>query len=195
MAKTNNELVEVARAALEYIDALPNEVVASLPVMPGFDRDWAENTLTFFSNPCSEQESAFYVGFDRCQDENVLENVNLSLQPDVKAAMEKIAGALGANVRDKFEPYLDVPREVLEQVITPLIPPSTRSVVDMSGVELPERLLLNQGRSSAPDFIIYECDDCGALSVDEHESTCHCMGPKRTWTAIPVSKVSGGKDE
>lgn len=39
------ELVAVARAALDYIDALPKEVVASLPAMPGFDRDWAENVL------------------------------------------------------------------------------------------------------------------------------------------------------
>lgn len=36
---------DVARAALDYIDALPPEVVASLPAMPGFDRDWAENVL------------------------------------------------------------------------------------------------------------------------------------------------------
>lgn len=39
-------LVEVARAALDYIDALPKDVVASLPAMPGFDRDWAENVLS-----------------------------------------------------------------------------------------------------------------------------------------------------
>lgn len=144
------ESKDVARAALDYIDALPKEVVASLPVMPGFDRDWAENTLTFFSNPCSEQESAFYQRYTA-----------------------------------------PVPNEVLEQVI----PTDTRFMVDKSNVEQPESVPSNQGRSSAPDFIIYECDDCGALSVDEHESTCHCMGPKRTWTAIPVSKVSGGKDE
>ncbi|WP_190320718.1 hypothetical protein [Enterobacter bugandensis] len=39
------EAVKVARAALDYIDALPPDVVASLPAMPGFDRDWAENVL------------------------------------------------------------------------------------------------------------------------------------------------------
>lgn len=38
-------VAEVARAALEYIDALPSDVVAALPAMPGFDRDWANNVL------------------------------------------------------------------------------------------------------------------------------------------------------
>ena len=42
---TNSELAEVARAALDYIDALPGDVVAKLPVMPGFDRDWAESAI------------------------------------------------------------------------------------------------------------------------------------------------------
>lgn len=75
----SKELAKVARAALDYIDALPKDVVATLPAMPGFDRDWAENVLT---------------------------DVNL-----------------------------DVPREVLEQVI----PMDNRYVVDMSGIEsMPE---------------------------------------------------------
>lgn len=37
------ELQCVARAALEYIDALPEDLV--LQAMPGFDRDWADSTL------------------------------------------------------------------------------------------------------------------------------------------------------
>lgn len=45
MTEKINEVVCVARAALDYIDALPKDVVASLPAMPGFDRDWAENVL------------------------------------------------------------------------------------------------------------------------------------------------------
>lgn len=40
-----NELLEVAKAMREYIDALPADVVASLPVMPGFDRDWADEVI------------------------------------------------------------------------------------------------------------------------------------------------------
>lgn len=39
------ELLEVAKAALEYIDALPLDVVDSLPGMPGFDRDWANRVI------------------------------------------------------------------------------------------------------------------------------------------------------
>lgn len=45
---TNANLKEagvVARAALEYIDAIPAEIATTFPVMPGFDRDWAENVL------------------------------------------------------------------------------------------------------------------------------------------------------
>ncbi|NYU08104.1 hypothetical protein A8O28_04575, partial [Enterobacteriaceae bacterium CCUG 67584] len=41
----HNEVALVARTALDYIDALPKDVVATLPAMPGFDRDWAENVL------------------------------------------------------------------------------------------------------------------------------------------------------
>ena len=45
MNTLSNEIAQVARAALDYIDALPPEVVAQLPTMPGFDRDWAEDAL------------------------------------------------------------------------------------------------------------------------------------------------------
>lgn len=41
-----SETVEVAQAALNYIDALPADIAAALPAMPGFDRDWAENVLS-----------------------------------------------------------------------------------------------------------------------------------------------------
>jgi len=39
------ELISVAQAALDYIDALPSDVVAKFPAMPGFDRDWATNVI------------------------------------------------------------------------------------------------------------------------------------------------------
>ncbi|EAT3775106.1 hypothetical protein EQ442_22810 [Salmonella enterica] len=41
----------VARAALQYIDALPSEVVSTLPAMPGFDRDWADEVLALATSP------------------------------------------------------------------------------------------------------------------------------------------------
>lgn len=41
----SHEVLNVARAALDYIDALPREIVAALPAMPGFDRDWADSVL------------------------------------------------------------------------------------------------------------------------------------------------------
>ncbi|CAI0911343.1 hypothetical protein [Serratia quinivorans] len=46
MTKTlTTELLSVARAMRDYIDALPSDVVASLPTMPGFDRDWADEVI------------------------------------------------------------------------------------------------------------------------------------------------------
>lgn len=39
------ELISVAQAALDYIDALPSDMVASLHTMPGFDRDWATEVI------------------------------------------------------------------------------------------------------------------------------------------------------
>lgn len=41
----------VARAALQYIDALPSELVSTLPAMPGFDRDWADEVLALATSP------------------------------------------------------------------------------------------------------------------------------------------------
>lgn len=43
VADGNLEIKAALSAALEYIDALPNDI--ELPVMPGFDRDWAEGLL------------------------------------------------------------------------------------------------------------------------------------------------------
>ena len=39
----HTELLKLAQAALEYIDAIPKDIV--LPAMPGFDRDWASDVL------------------------------------------------------------------------------------------------------------------------------------------------------
>jgi len=46
-----------------------------------------------------------------------------------------------------------------------------------------------QTEMASPDFIIYQCDDCGGMMVDEHETNCHCSGPKGTWTMIPVVRT------
>lgn len=40
-----NELRSALSAALEWIDAIPKEVAAKLPTMPGFDRDWANSLI------------------------------------------------------------------------------------------------------------------------------------------------------
>lgn len=40
------ELVKVAKAALQYIDAIPKEVADAFPTMPSFNRDWAEGVIS-----------------------------------------------------------------------------------------------------------------------------------------------------
>lgn len=40
-----SELVEVVAGYQEYINALPEDVVAKLPAMPGIDGDWADETI------------------------------------------------------------------------------------------------------------------------------------------------------
>ncbi|WP_262858698.1 hypothetical protein [Morganella morganii] len=41
----DKELLKVAVALREYIDALPLDVVSTLPVMPGVDRDWVDEVI------------------------------------------------------------------------------------------------------------------------------------------------------
>lgn len=43
--RQEGELLQLARAYKEYIDALPADVVAALPAMPGVDGDWADEVL------------------------------------------------------------------------------------------------------------------------------------------------------
>lgn len=46
------ELLELAQAALEWIDAVPSDTV--LPTMPGFDRDWANDLIARATTPTQE---------------------------------------------------------------------------------------------------------------------------------------------
>lgn len=45
LRRSGSELVEVAKAGLEYIDAIP-AIASAFDTMPGFDRDWAEETIS-----------------------------------------------------------------------------------------------------------------------------------------------------
>lgn len=110
-----DEIKEVARAALEYIDALPSDVAAALPAMPGFDRDWAENVLawsdqeadkTLYTCPeygalrCAEQQSTadtvnqicdmFRIGSEARTPSTILENIrNVIRFSEQQAAIER----------------------------------------------------------------------------------------------------------
>lgn len=46
LRRSGSELVEVAMAGLEYIDAIPADIAGAFDTMPGFDRDWAEETIS-----------------------------------------------------------------------------------------------------------------------------------------------------
>jgi hypothetical protein len=48
MLKRMSKLEQVLQAltwTLEYIDALPSDVIAELPAMPGFDRDYVDELI------------------------------------------------------------------------------------------------------------------------------------------------------
>lgn len=45
LRRTGSELVEVAKAGLEYIDAIPANIADAFDTMPDFDRDWAEEAI------------------------------------------------------------------------------------------------------------------------------------------------------
>lgn len=41
----DNDLLDALRWALEYIDAIPSDVAACFPTMPGFDRDYVNGVI------------------------------------------------------------------------------------------------------------------------------------------------------
>jgi len=45
LRRSGSELVEVAKAGLEYIDAIPADIASAFDTMPGFDRDWADEII------------------------------------------------------------------------------------------------------------------------------------------------------
>ena len=45
LRRSGSELVEVAKAGLEYIDAIPADIASAFDTMPGFDRDCADETI------------------------------------------------------------------------------------------------------------------------------------------------------
>jgi hypothetical protein len=50
------ELLSVTLGYKEYIDALPSEVVAKLPAMPGIDGDWADATIDCVQKKLKENQ-------------------------------------------------------------------------------------------------------------------------------------------
>ncbi|HHA1934041.1 TPA: hypothetical protein ACOEP6_002487 [Enterobacter ludwigii] len=44
LAMAAPDLLEALQAAMDYIDAIPRDIV--LPAMPGFDRDWVDGVIS-----------------------------------------------------------------------------------------------------------------------------------------------------
>ncbi|EAT1308187.1 hypothetical protein EX399_10415 [Salmonella enterica] len=133
-----DEVKSVARAALDYIDALPKEVVAALPAMPGFDRDWAENVLADVTSPTALIPNHMFFDNDD-EPYTVLRTIKGLLEMQgfiVKEDPERMF-APGAHGNQEAQAaatctayFADVPRDVLEKVI----PTDNRFNIDMSDV-------------------------------------------------------------
>ena len=50
----NKELKYIIGALLEYIDAIPSDMVAKFPAMPGISRDYVDEQLNMDIDECKE---------------------------------------------------------------------------------------------------------------------------------------------
>uniref|UniRef100_A0A7M2QNL3 Uncharacterized protein n=1 Tax=feces metagenome TaxID=1861841 RepID=A0A7M2QNL3_9ZZZZ len=106
----------VARAALQYIDALPDEVVATLPAMPGFDRDWADEVLSLATSPSpkpltlanetinvdrlreiAEEDKGSDVAFESSVMARMLLSVSMNSEPVAYTDIEELESLEGSN--------------------------------------------------------------------------------------------------
>jgi len=46
LRRAGSELVEVARAGLDYIDAIQADIADGFDTIPGFNRDWVEEIIS-----------------------------------------------------------------------------------------------------------------------------------------------------
>ncbi|MCP2232845.1 ead/Ea22-like family protein [Erwinia aphidicola] len=59
-----SEIVVVAKAMRDWIDAVTKDVAASLPTMPGFDRDWADETIIAATRSAQPQKVVVLPDYD-----------------------------------------------------------------------------------------------------------------------------------
>lgn len=158
---------DVARAALDWIDALPADVVARLPAMPGFDRDAAEELL----KPSAKSEH---------------------LRNAERIAEEAEALAARCTAADKGEPftwglmYVDTGKVYYSESCV-------GSEEDMRNEAMAHNecceeagephnriaavpLWLREGGTNAKTAELWECHGCGHLYTDQITS-CDCCEP------------------
>jgi uncharacterized FlaG/YvyC family protein len=76
---SKKDLIEVAKAALEYIDAIPKDI--ELPSMPGFSRDWADAVIEKAEKEMEDIESnmdetdKFFEDLEKTENEILLKHL------------------------------------------------------------------------------------------------------------------------
>lgn len=158
---------DVARAALDWIDALPADVVARLPAMPGFDRDAAEELLK-----------------PRAKSEHLLNAERIAEEAEALAAR--------CTAADKPEPftwglmYVDTGKVYYSESCVGSEEDMRNEAMAHNecceeAAELHNRicavpLWLREGGTNAKTAELWECHGCGHLYTDQITS-CDCCEP------------------
>ncbi|CAI1579725.1 Uncharacterised protein [Serratia proteamaculans] len=108
------EIVSVARAMRDYIDALPADVVAALPTMPGFDRDWADEVIDVASR---EAQPVGYID-TRCLEGKYPTGGSWSLRPyDLSGVNQVTPIYLSAPPAPAVPDFKKLARELVENLV------------------------------------------------------------------------------
>lgn len=155
---------DVARAALDWIDALPADVVARLPAMPGFDRDAAEELL----KPANKSEHLRNA-------ERIAEEAG-ALASRCKAADRDEPFMWGLMYVESGEAYFSescvgTERDMRDEAINHN---QCAEEADDSERICAVPMWLREGGTHAKAVDLWECQGCGHLYNDQI-SQCDCM--------------------
>jgi hypothetical protein len=146
------DVKSVARAALDYIDAIPKDVVATLPAMPGFDRDWAENVLddAVANEPeqTAELTKAQLIQFAEECKAKLTESIGKSPFPQIEGELRKslslveiaLAGLTGELMRTALDDCSDVM--------------DTDCVMDARGISYDDAAAMTRGATALHDALL-----------------------------------------
>ena len=168
---------DVARVALDWIDALPADVVARLPAMPGFDRDAAEELL----KPRAKSEHLRNA-------ERIAEEAE-ALAARTQAADRETPFMWGLMYVDDGRPYyaelcVGSESEMREEAIN-----HNRCAEEIGETDkiAAVPLWLREGGTNALTQTVYRCDGCGHLHMTNNHllcNGCYEIHPMTAYTAI-----------